>query len=82
MWYISPSAVFVMDTSTIGSTWIVLFTSLWMFSPLTFNGLSTSPTAKSSTFIVIVAVLFAVMFVTTNVSFCVDVSLLIITKLS
>ena len=62
MWYTSLSAVFVMDTSTIGSTWIVLFTVLLMFSPITVNGLSGSPTTSSSTFIVIVAVLFAVMF--------------------
>ena len=71
-----------MDKSTTGSTWIVLLTSLWKFSPLTFNGLSISPTAKSSTLIVIVAVSFAVIFVTTNVSLCVDVSLLTITQLS
>ena len=66
------SLVFLTDTSTIGSTWIVLFTVSWMFSPVTVNGLSGSPRASAFTSIVIVALVLASMFVTFQVKVCVS----------
>ena len=58
-----------MDTSTIGSTWIVLFTVVFKFGPSNVNGLSGSPSTSALTRIVIVALVFALMPVTTQVRF-------------